>query len=365
MSYPADLVYIIGFSRINGVGSATLQKIGSAFVSWRAAWQSDRSALLACGISPRLAMYISESRSQVDLDHISKQLDQYQDVTIIRLGDPHYPALLAEIHTPPYLLYVRGNIQLLQQASLAIVGTRKPTSYGRHVLAHIIPPLCQAGLCIVSGLALGVDALAHEQALATGGSTLAVLASGVDDITPRTNQQLGEQILAHNGAIVSELPLATDPQAIYFPIRNRIISGLALGTLVVEAGAKSGALITAATALEQNREVYAVPGNILGSQSQGTNKLIQAGAKLTTCADDVLEELNIATTEQHLKARTIIPDNPVEQKIIALLEAEDAHIDTIARKLDRPTDHVGAVLTMMQIKGKIRDAGHGIFTLGQ
>jgi len=240
--------------------------------------------------------------------------------------------------------------------AVAVVGTRRVTAYGRQVVERLVPELSRAGVTIVSGLARGIDGVAHRVALASGGRTLAVLGSGLDRMYPTEHAALAREIVGQ-GAVLSEFPLGTPPDALNFPRRNRIISGLAMGTLVVEAGSTSGALITADFALEQGRDVFAVPGSILSPASDGPNRLIKEGAKPVTCAQDILEELNLTAVAQHEAVREALPENDTETALLRLLSQEPLHVDELGRTAALPVAEVSSALTMLELKGLVRQVG--------
>lgn len=273
-----------------------------------------------------------------------------------------YPKLLGQIHDPPQILYCRGNLNLLNKTCFAVVGTRKLTSYGKEVTQNTVGGLVRAGFVIVSGLAMGIDAVAHQTTLDVGGETIAVLGGGVDDsmIGPSSNFPLAMNILKNNGLIISEYPEGFHANEKTFPQRNRIVSGLSKGVLVVEAPEKSGALITARCALDQNRDVFAVPGNIFSPKSIGPNNLIKSGAKLVTSAKDILDEYgsNLKLFED-LKP-VISTKDPIQKIILAILdEDETMFIDDIIRKSKKETSKIIAALSVLEIKGLIKNTGNG------
>jgi len=276
-----------------------------------------------------------------------------------------YPALLKEIYKPP-VLYLRGDLQESNKLALAVVGTRKPTYYGKQVTSKIVYDLVNAGIVIISGLALGIDTLAHKTALGAGGQTIAILGSGINDknIYPKENKKLAHKIIK-SGAIISEYPPNTPARPGYFPQRNRIISGMSLGTLVIEAGYKSGALITARCALDQNREVFCIPGPILSEKSMGPNNLIKLGAKLVTSAKDVFEEFNLTQAMELTMPAKITGDNPEEKKIIKILNYEPIHIDEIIKQTKLNAATANATLAMLEIKNKIKNMGGNNYVLAK
>lgn len=272
--------------------------------------------------------------------------------------DPDYPRLLLQLHKPPNPLFVRGNTDILSAPCLAVVGSRRMTSYGRDVVTLLIPELVAAGVTIVSGLALGIDAAAHAATLEAQGKTAAVLGSGVDNrsITPRSNARLAESILEHGGCLVSEQTAGAPGLPYHFPVRNRILSGLCHGTLVVEAAPKSGTLITAQAALEQNREVFAIPGDIRSPLCAGTNGLIRAGAHAVTCTQDILHVLGVEVDRPN-SPQSVIPDSAAEAALLPHLGRVPTHIDELARAAKLPLPTVSQTLMLMEIKGRVRHVG--------
>ncbi len=279
----------------------------------------------------------------------------------ITLKSKQYPKLLKHIADPPAQLYCRGNIDLLKTECFAVVGTRSLTPYGREAARSIVPGLAKH-FTIVSGLALGVDAVAHRATLDCSGKTIAVLGSGIDLITPETNLQLGKDILTHGGLIISEHPSKKPAGKESFPERNRIISGISKGTLVIEADEKSGSLITARLAGEQNRDVFAVPGNIFSSKSMGPHKLIRTGAKLVTSAQDVLEEYSFLPLGKSPNNSHLSTADPVHRAILAILDEHGPlHVDSIIEHTDQDAAQVMAALSLMEIQGHIKQMAGGIF----
>lgn len=280
----------------------------------------------------------------------------------IHLKDKSYPRLLKEIHDPPEVLYIKGEIKPEDELALAVVGTRKCTSYGEEVTERLVGDLVAYGLTIVSGMALGIDAVAHQTALRCGGRTIAVLGTGIDIIYPAENKSLARRIV-QNGAILSEFDPGTEAAPWTFPRRNRIISGLSLGVLVVEAPEQSGALITANLASEQNREVFAVPGPTFSEASVGTLKLIQQGAKLVRTVDDILAELNLEARRGAAEARKVIPESPEEEAILKLLKTEPRSVDFLVRESKLGASAVLATLSTMEITGKVRNLGGQVYRI--
>lgn len=274
-----------------------------------------------------------------------------------------YPNLLKEIFKPP-ALYIRGDFQETDKHAIAIVGTRKPTAYGKQAAEKFSYELAQAGFTLVSGLALGIDTIVHKTALQAKGRTIAVLGSGIDPkvLYPQENKKLAEKI-EKSGAVISEYKPDASARPGYFPQRNRIISGLSLGVLVIEAGFKSGALITAKCALDQNREVFCVPGSIFSEKSAGVHNLIKLGAKLVTRVQDILDELNLTQTMKFVEKQEILPDNKEEAEILKILSHEPMHIDVISKKTKINISETGSVLSIMEIKSMIKNMGGGNYVL--
>ena len=294
-------------------------------------------------------------RAGVSLELIWERI-QSLGIQVLTWQDEQYPRRLGEMDQSPPVLYLRGQLLPDDDWAVAVVGTRRTTSYGRQVTEEVSNTLGRSGITVVSGLARGIDAIAHQSALAAGGRTLAVLGSGVDQIYPPEHRSLAEQIMEH-GAILSDYPPGTPPDAANFPPRNRIISGLARAVVVIEAGVGSGALITAAFAAEQGREVFAVPGNINAVQSKGTNLLIQQGARPLLSPQDILETLNLSMVSQQRTARRALPADAVEAQLYSLLGHEPLHVDEIRALTKLPIEKVSATLALMELKWMVRQVG--------
>ncbi len=278
---------------------------------------------------------------------------------IITWGDQRYPALLKEIPSPPPILYVHGQIECLHDRQLAIVGSRNPTHSGKENAYHFAQALAQAGFCISSGLALGIDAASHQGALSRQGKTIAVLGTGINSIYPRRHQPLAQQIIA-NGALISELPFNTQPKPENFPRRNRIISGLSIGTLIVEAAIRSGSLITARYALEQGREVFAIPNSIHNPLAKGCHALIRQGAKCVETVEHILEELNtMFIPTSHKPANTKKSLDIKQQKLVKCIGYEVTTIDTIIERSGFSAKEATALLPLIELAGCIRSIPGG------
>ncbi len=344
--------YYLGFNLVSGIGPMRLARLIERCGSVEAAWHANPGDLIAAGMDGKIGTALLEARRTLDLDAEMERVAQ-AGAHLLTIADPQYPALLAQIPASPPLLYVRGALSNTDEWAVAVVGTRAPTSYGREATRRIVTDLAASGTTVVSGLAVGIDTVAHTAALESDGRTLAVLGCGVDVRYPERNQRLAAQII-ERGALISEYPLGTQPAAINFPPRNRIISGLTLGTLVMEAGEKSGALITVDFALEQGRDVFAVPGSIFSARSGGTNRLIRNGAGLVTCGQDILENLNLMTASVQQEIAAAIPEDPMEAALLAQLSAEPQHADFLSRTSGMPAAMVASTLAMLELKGYIR-----------
>ncbi|MFN8474715.1 MAG: DNA-processing protein DprA [Anaerolineae bacterium] len=350
-----DLRYWIGFNRVNGIGPVRLRALQDYFGDLATAWHAEPEALRAAGLDARLAEGVTRLRAHVDLDAELERVER-AGITLLTLDSPDYPRLLRQISGAPPLLYVKGELTLDDEFAVAVVGTRAATTYGRAVTERLSTELAQHNVTVVSGLAVGIDTFAHHAALQAGGRTVAVLACGLDIVYPASNKVLAERI-AGQGALVSEHPLGTRPDAHHFPARNRIVSGLSLGVLITEAGESSGALITARMAAEQGRDVFAVPGRITDVKSAGTNGLIQTGAKLVTSVRDIVEELNLRTVVEQRTVQLALPEDETERALIGFLSADPVHIDELRRAADLPMPVVSATLALLEVKGLVRQVG--------
>lgn len=350
-----EKLYWIGFNLIKGIGAVRLHGLIQHFGDLGAAWKAQPAELAEAGLGARVIERVVEARETVDLEKIFESIHS-QGIKILTWQDETYPARLKEIDQPPPVLYVRGEYLPDDLFAVAIVGTRRVTAYGRQVTEEMASFLAANGITVISGLARGVDAVAHQAALKTGGRTMAVLGSGVDRIYPPEHRGLADQMM-ERGAIISDYPVGTPPDASNFPPRNRIISGLSLAVVVVEAGETSGALITAEFAAEQGREIFAVPGSILAPQSKGTNKLIQQGALPLLSAADLMQALDLTRVGEHKAARKVIPGDQTEARLLDLLGSEPLHVDEIRNQAGLPIEKVSAALALMELKGLVRQVG--------
>ncbi len=358
-----DTPFWLAFSLIPGIGPKRLLHLLNEFGDLQNAWRAPESDLRAAGVDGEALKRVLHFRPRIQPDSEIEKVTR-AGAHIVTLTDEQYPALLRDLTDAPALLYVRGSLLPSDALALGVVGTRKATPYGRDAAHDLSKQLAHNRVTIVSGLAQGIDTAAHQGALAGHGRTFAILGCGLDRIYPPENRDLAREISTH-GAVISEFPIGSPPEKSNFPRRNRVISGLSLGVLVVEAPLNSGALITAEMAGEQGREVFAVPGNIFSLNSQGTNRLIQDGAKLVQAVDDILNELHIAHDEAHTRKQTqiIVPQDETEARIVQHLSADPIHVDDLARLSQLPIASVTSVLTILELKGLARKVGSMQYSL--
>ncbi|MFC2023557.1 DNA-processing protein DprA [Chloroflexota bacterium] len=350
-----DVRFWIGFNKVSGIGAVRLRALLDYFGELQPAWEAPVHDLRQAGLDSRSIANLIKARSELDLDAEVGRVRR-SGVRLLCWDNADYPVNLREVYNAPPVLYVRGTIDKRDEWAVAVVGTRKASVYGKEAARMIATGLAQAGVTVVSGLAAGIDTTAHRACLEAGGRTLAVLGSGVDVIYPSRNHRLAAEVV-ERGALVSEYAMGTRPEARNFPPRNRIISGLTLGTVVVEADYASGARITANFAAEQGREVFAVPGSVFSRGCRGTNQLIQQGAKMVCRVTDVLEELNLTMVSEQAKARAVIPENKTEETLLTHLSAEPTHVDELRRSVRLPIAQVTSTLALMELKGMVRQVG--------
>jgi DNA processing protein len=355
-----ELKYFLALSQLPGFGPVKFEKIFSIFPSLTEVWQASLPELMSCGLTEEEAQMIVTKKFASDPETELIKMEQ-AGICAVTIKDSNYPPLLKEIYGAPPILYYRGDINCLKKSNLAVVGSRKHTAYGKMAVEKIIPPIAQCGITIVSGLALGIDALAHQTTLDAKGITVAVLGSDLswENIGPKTNFHLAEKILETGGCLLSDNPLGTPPNKTTFPQRNRIVSGLSRGVLVIEATDKSGSLITAGYALEQNRDVFAVPGNIFSPYSEGTNNLIKKGAKLTASAEDIIGELACQMSINLDKKSQLAGLSDEEKIIIENLSCEPVHLDKLAEIINIRINVLNSKLMIMELNGLVRNIGNG------
>ncbi|MBI4128353.1 MAG: DNA-protecting protein DprA [Parcubacteria group bacterium] len=356
-----DLIYGNALNTISTLGVKRLTELKTRFGDFETAWNELSERVLSdLGLDNDAITNSIEQRKKLSPEELWEPIETHK-VTILTPTDASYPLALREIPTPPPLLYVRGAADFHNDVAIAVVGTRTPSPYGRIHCERIVRELASQGVTIVSGLAYGIDAIAHQATLEAAGRTIAVLGSGIDSqsIYPPSHNGLAEKIIERGGNVISEYPLGTAPLRHHFPARNRIISGFSKAVLVVEAREKSGALLTARDALDQNRDVFALPGDVNRPQAAGPNRLIRMGAKLIINATDVLSELNVplAKAQQALGERTFQADTKEEAAILTHLTDEPIHVDELAEACALPAASVTATLTLMEMKGKVKNMG--------
>ncbi|HEY6644541.1 DNA-processing protein DprA [Povalibacter sp.] len=369
-----ELTAWMTLARAPGIHAGTAAALLQQFESVTALVSGSPAALRAAGIDDKLLTYL-QSPPQSGITDDLRWLER-PDHHFVAWGTEHYPRLLADLTDPPLALYVRGDPTLLSMPQLSMVGARNPTPTGSETAHSFAAHLARCGLTITSGLAVGIDTASHQGAIAANGSTIAVCGTGLDVIYPRSNAALAEKIAAH-GALVSEFPLGTPPVKHNFPRRNRIISGLSLGTLVVEAAVQSGSLITARLASEQGREVFAIPGSIHNPLARGCHRLIRQGAKLVETADDIFDELRSLTDLLQLPAFSPPQDEarrkseisgafrpPLDKEYEILLDAlgfEPAGVDLLVVRTGLRADEVASMLLILELEGHILSHPGGLY----
>lgn len=362
------LKYWLAINTIEKLGPVTIKKLLDRFGDIEKVWRADPGDIQKIdGLNKAAAKAFLENRDKIDLESEIEKVAK-NNIKVFTLEDEEYPGNLKNIYDPPPVIYVKGNILKADLKAIAIVGTRRASRYGLEFAGKLAAELASAGITVISGLALGIDTSAHKGALSAGGRTIAVLGCGVDIVYPPQNRGLAGEI-EQSGAIVSEFPMGTGTEKGNFPRRNRIISGLSLGVIVVEGHFDSGAMITAKYAVDQGREVFAVPGNVQLDQSKGPHWLIKQGAKLVENVEDVLEELNLKLPTSNLKIKSQMPkakpDNlsPEEDKIYSSLSFEPKHLDVITNDTGLPVHRVSSHLMMMEIKKIVRQLPGKMFVL--
>lgn len=360
-----DRIYWLGFSAFPGVGPIRFKLLKDYFGTAKAAWEASVEDLLTVGLGERLTHSFDTFRREFSLRGYNDQVKK-SEVFVLTLEDEKYPRLLKEISDAPFVLYIKGKKKQSDTLwditrSVGVVGTRRITPYGKDITSSLSRELAHANVTVVSGLAYGVDAVAHQIAIDAGGKTIAVLGCGVDCCNPRGNQHIYDAIMDGNGMIVSEFPLSQRASKGLFPARNRIISGLSLGIVVTEGTEDSGALITASYAAEQGRDVFAVPGPINSAFSKATNTLLKKGAKLVESAEDILSELSLSMPTRN-KSRRYTGDNDDEHAILDLLYDSPKEGNELIRTLKWPIPKATSILSLLEIKGIIKQE-RGVYSL--
>lgn len=358
-----EQTYWLGFSLFSGIGPGRFVKLRTHFESVESAWNASLSDLQKSGIGNKIAEAFISFRETCSLE-MYEELLYKEGVSYVTMLDNLYPTQLRALSHPPIGLFLKGNVDILRDSQilmLGVVGTRKVTEYGRHITERLTGDLVDSGCVIVSGLAMGVDAIAHQTTLNHSGRTIAVLGCGVDCCTPRENETLYQSILAQGGLIVSEYGVSVQPTKGSFPSRNRIIAGLSQGIIVTEGAANSGALHTAHDAQKLGRPVCAVPGPVTSSLSQGTYQLIKQGSIIVSSAPEIL-----AVFGKQARKRTnsqITGDTPDEKHILVLLSREDISFDDLVKQTNIPSATLGSILSVMEMKGYIKRLETGMFVI--
>lgn len=338
------------------ISTTVWRAINNYFPSYEAAWKASISELQKASVPESFILELTEFRKMYSPVDIWEKLER-NSIEIISVMDDGYPELLKEIHNPPFLLYIKGKLTKADENAIAIVGSRRCTDYGKSAALDTASKLAESGITIISGLAFGIDTQSHKGALKAGGRTIAVLGNGLDQVYPAENFDLAQQIIK-NGAIISEQPIGMPGLIQNFPARNRIISGLSKGVLIVEAGEKSGTIHTANFALEQNRQLYAIPGPIYNPLSTGPNNLLKMGAKAVTTPNDILEDLGIEEV-----SKSNLPENDDEKLIFDILKSGPKHVDEIAKKAEEPVSEISQLLSLMEINSKVKHLGGMVYAL--
>jgi DNA processing protein len=346
--------YWVGFGQTNYIGPARLRALIERFGDIEQAWNASESALRSV-LDERSTESLIRTRKRLSLDAEMERIDR-GGIQVLTIADSTYPRLLKLIPAPPPVLYLRGTLLPEDDLAVAIVGTRRSTSYGREVTARIATGLAEAGVTVVSGLARGIDGAAHHAAIKAGGRTFAVLGSGVDIIYPSEHHALANQII-ERGALISDYAPGRKPDAPNFPARNRIISGLSMAVVVIEAPNRSGALITVDFAADQGREVFVVPGSVLSENSAGCLRLLRDGARIVGSADDILEDLQIGERKEQAAVQQALPLTDQERRLMNHITGDPQHIDEIVAAANISVSEGLALISMLELKGIVRDAG--------
>lgn len=349
--------YYTALSTFTRFGSVRMELLLSYFNDPEKIWKASKAELLKVGLSTELVDAFCGHRNKIDLEKYLKRLKDLQ-VGVMVKNSPNYPINLKSIKDSPFILYFRGDVLPSDSLAIAVVGTRKMTSYGCDVTEHFTKSFVDFGITIVSGLARGVDSMAHETAVACKGRTIAVIGSGLDRIYPAENVGLAK-IIAQNGAVVSEYPLGYPALRSNFAARNRIISGLSRGVLVVEGEEKSGTLLTASHAADQGKTVYAVPGSIFSIYSAASHFLIQNGAQIATSPHDIISDIGTGNLSEEIYS--VLPSDKIESNIYSILVSGPLHLDELSRATGLKVSEISGKLTIMELKGMIKHIGNGVY----
>lgn len=361
-----DSLYLHGLNLLPQFGPARLALLSKRFDNFKEAYEASAKQLAAAGIDAEIVQKFLELRDKINLADEAAKLAA-EDIGIITFREANYPKLLLEIPKFPPIIYFKGLMDNNDELCVAVVGTRMITNYGRTVIPQLVDPLVDAGAVIVSGMAFGVDSAAHEIAVKKNRRTIAVLGGGLDEksLYPKHHALLAKNILDAGGALISEYPIGTPNFKQNFVARNRIISGLSVATLIIECDLESGTLITAKHALDQNRQVYAVPGPIYSPQSQGPNNLLKMGAKPVTLANDILEDLNLKTLPEQQTAQSTFGDTKEESALLKLLNHEPIIINELIKQSGLDASAVTSTLTFLEMKGRVKNLGGQQYVLSR
>lgn len=356
-----NLPYLVALHSIDGLGPVRLKKVIEYFEDPKTAWDAGSKEFLSLGIPRNVVSLFLEKRNTLNPEKYFQQISD-SGIKIVSVFDKTYPKNLLQIYDPPTILYYKGSLDSINNRAIGVVGTRKITGYGKTVTEKFATELSQAGFVIVSGLARGVDTVSHWAAINAKGQTIACLGGGLNKIFPPENFNLSQKIADGFGAVITEYPPDYPSLAGNFPARNRIIAGLSLAVLVTEAAEDSGSLITANLAIENGKDVFAIPGPITSSLSQGPASLIKNGAKLVTSVEDILNELGLEKVKNDdLKNNSNLNLSDLEKIILELLVEESKHIDELVRQLKKPSFEISSALVKMEILGIVKNLGSGIY----
>ncbi len=356
-----EKAYWVAFRLAEITSSSSMVALQDYFGSLERAWHADAKDLRrVLGSREKSLATLLTARTIIRLERELAELDA-AGVQIVTLVDDAYPPLLREIAAPPPVLFYRGEIRETDTQAVAIVGTRRMSSYGRVMASELAGGLAEAGITVVSGLALGIDGVAHQSAIAANGRTFAVLGSGIHDIYPREHRELARQV-ARQGALISDNVPHAKPDRWNFPARNRIISGLALGVIVVEAPEKSGTLITVDFAADQGRDVFVVPGPVTAAASEGCNRLLRDGARLIRSAEDVIEDLRLRQPDQDVAVQAPLLLEEDERRVLNVLTSDARHVDDVVEAVSMPTPNVAALLLTLELQGLVQNVGAQYYT---
>lgn len=356
-----EKIYTLGFSFVPSIGPAKFRKLKKFFGSTKLAWLANYDDLKKSGIGDgSIKSLLDVRKNTFPKKEFEKILDT--ETSFITEEDKSFPSILKEIHSSPFILFYQGNLEVLQEKVIAIVGPRLPTHYGENVAHKFANKLSSIGVVIASGMAQGVDSIAHSACIENNKPTVAVLGCGIETArSQKRERELINSIISKGGVVISEYTPFTKSAKHTFPARNRIVSGLSLGTVIVEASQRSGTLITARLTLEQNRELFVVPGNIFSEKSIGTNDLLKKGAMPTTCTEDILNCLNFASSAKPKKEKELAFNDKTEKEIYQKLSTEPMHVDQLAKKLDIDHSTLLSKLSLLELTGAIQNIGGNMF----